>query len=156
MSASTKVMVGDLYEQDFYAWAIKNAQLIRGGQFSQIDASNVAEELESMGRRERRELFSRMRILLAHLLKWAGQPEERSTNWKATITTQRSEIECLLRDSPSLKRILTKEVSDAYVSAVALASVETGLRKSNFPADCPYALEQFLNDDFWPDKSLFG
>jgi hypothetical protein len=58
------------YKQDFYAWAMKNAALIRQGRFSEIDAEHVAEELESMGKSEKRELISRLSILLTHLLKW--------------------------------------------------------------------------------------
>lgn len=104
-----------------------------------------------MGRSERRELFSRLRILLAHLLKWAGQPRERSTGWRATISTQRAEIQRLLKDSPSLERFLIDEVRDAYLAAVVLASNETGLAKSKFPQACAYTIEEILDQDFWPD-----
>jgi hypothetical protein len=69
-----------LYEKDFYAWANKNAELLRTGKLSEVDAENIAEELETMGRSEKRELTNRLAVLLAHLLKWVFQPELRSNS----------------------------------------------------------------------------
>ena len=63
-----------IYEQDFYAWLMENAQLLRQGRLAEIDVNNIVEELESMGRRERRELVNRLALLFAHLLKWQYQP----------------------------------------------------------------------------------
>jgi hypothetical protein len=70
----------NLHDQDFYAWALRNAALLRDGRLSEIDIEHVAEELESMGRSERRELVSRLAILFAHLLKWANQSGRRSSD----------------------------------------------------------------------------
>jgi hypothetical protein len=58
------------YDQDFYAWTMHNAQLLREGRFNEIDRTNIAEELESMGKSQKRALNSRLTVLLAHLLKW--------------------------------------------------------------------------------------
>lgn len=68
-----------LYDQDFYAWAMKNAELIRQGHWADIDLEHVAEELEGMGRGEWYELVDRLAVLLAHLLKWRFQPERHGT-----------------------------------------------------------------------------
>lgn len=92
-----------LYEQDFYAWANRNAQLIRAGKLSEIDVENIAEELEGMGRSEKRAFINRLAILLAHLLKWHFQPALRSRSWQYTIRAQRDQLYDLLEDSPSLK-----------------------------------------------------
>ena len=75
----------EAYEQDFFAWAMKNAELIRQGRLSEIDAEHIAEELEDMGGSSKRELTNRLGVLLAHLLKWKYQPEQRSSSWSGTI-----------------------------------------------------------------------
>lgn len=78
-----------LYEDDYYAWTIEQAQLLRAGALSAIDAANIAEEIESMGRSDRRELQSRLVVLTMHLLKWRFQPTARSSGWLGTIREQR-------------------------------------------------------------------
>ncbi len=82
-----------LYEDDYYAWTIEQAQLLRAGALSAIDAANIAEEIESMGRSDRRELQSRLVVLTMHLLKWRFQPSARSRSWSANDREQRLQIE---------------------------------------------------------------
>jgi hypothetical protein len=95
----------DLYEQDFFQWTQTTAALIRQGKWHAVDARCVAEELESLGKRDRRELASRLQVLVIHLLKWHYQPEGRvqGHSWRSTIRTQRLELRLLLQDSPSLR-----------------------------------------------------
>ncbi|MDY6993264.1 MAG: DUF29 domain-containing protein, partial [Pseudomonadota bacterium] len=90
------------YDTDFYAWALHNAQLLREGKFSELDVEHLIEELEDMGN-NKQELASRFIILIAHLLKWAYQPSRRSSSWERSIDEQRSQIDLLLQDKPSLK-----------------------------------------------------
>jgi Domain of unknown function DUF29 len=87
------------YEEDFYAWTVEQARLLRASELCDIDNANIAEELESMGRSDRREIRSRLIVLLTHLLKWCFQPEARSTGWPVTIREQRQQIELILEDS---------------------------------------------------------
>ena len=100
------------YDTDILTWSERQATLLRrraAGELvndADIDWPNVAEEIESVGRSERRELRNRMARLQQHLLKWRYQPEHRSRSWRTTITTQRREIEALLADSPSLRATL--------------------------------------------------
>jgi len=63
----------DPYEQDFYAWSEEQAALLRAGRAAEADLDNIVEEIESMGKSERRELISRLTVLLLHLLKWRLQ-----------------------------------------------------------------------------------
>jgi hypothetical protein len=91
------------YEEDFYAWTVDQARLLRTGELSTIDAANLAEEIESMGRSDRRELQSRLAVLTMHLLKWRFQPSARSRSWSATIEEQRLQIEQVFAESPSLR-----------------------------------------------------
>src|SRR5690348_30226 len=96
------------YDDDFYAWTQDQARLLRSGELSQLDVENLAEELESMGRSDRRELDSRLEVLLVHLLKWQVQTEFRSRSWSGTIREQRSRVEDLLNESPSLRRLVAQ------------------------------------------------
>ena len=139
------------YEQDFYAWLITNVQLIRQGRFAEMDSENIAEELEAMGRSEKRALLSRWSVLLAHLLKWQFQPEKRSHRWKYTIAEQRRRILRLLEDSPSLRGQLADKLADAYDDALLTAAKETQLDQPTFPQFCPFSLEQVMREEFWPE-----
>ena len=139
------------YENDFYAWAMENADLLREGRFAEIDVDNIAEELESMGRSERRQLANRLEVLLAHLLKWRYQPARRGNSWRYTIEEQRRKVRKLLGDSPSLQPRLGQEVAEVYLDAVLLAARETGRDKNEFPPGCPFTVDQVLRDDYWPE-----
>ena len=139
------------YQKDYYGWLQTNAQLIREGKFSEIDAENIAEELESMGKSEKRELSSRLTILLMHLLKWQYQTVRRSTSWRNTIAVQRIDIHELLEDSPSLKSEISDKITTAYEKAKLAAEIETGIEKDSFPAECPFTLDQILDETFLPE-----
>jgi Domain of unknown function DUF29 len=139
------------YETDFHAWTIEQSRLLRAGELTAIDAINIAEEIESMGRGERRELQSRVIMLTMHLLKWAEQPAARSRSWSATIEEQRLQIENLLAESPSLKPLAGQMLPQAYAIARARAIAETGLDDHEFPATCPYRLDEILSHSFLPE-----
>lgn len=137
-----------LYQKDYYGWLQINAQLIREKKFSEIDAENIAEELESMGKSEKRELSNRLTFLLMHLLKWQYQTVKRSTSWRNTIAVQRIDIQELLEDSPSLKNEISDRIVIAYEKAKLAAEIETGIEKQNFPAKCPFSIGQILDETF--------
>lgn len=141
------------YEQDFYTWLMQNAALIRQGRFDEIDAENIAEELEGMAKRDRRQLMSRLAVLLMHLLKWQFQPGKRSSSWELTIIEQRRRVEELLKDSPSLKYQLEERLAEAYEIAILKAARETGLARQTFPPGCPYTLDEALDDTFYPSET---
>ena len=140
------------YEKDFYAWTVRNAKLIRYGKFSEVDVEHVAEEIECMGRSEKRELINRLAVLMAHLLKWQFQTERRSRSWEDTIEEQRISISDLLEDNPSLKHEINNKIDHAYRLAVFTAARETGLNKVTFPLACVFTLEQCLDSRFFPEK----
>jgi hypothetical protein len=140
------------YEKDFYGWALHNAELLRQGRLSEIDIEHIAEELESTGKRDRRELTSRFKILLAHLLKWQYQPKYRGRSWQRSVDEQRSEIIDLITDNPHLKNYISQSLIDAYPKAVKLAVKETRLSTNSFPLECPYSLENILAENFYPEN----
>lgn len=139
------------YEEDFYAWALHNAQLLREKKLTEVDIKNIAEEIESMGKSEKRELMNRLAILLAHLLKWKFQPVRRSSSWKYTIKEQRIRLHDLLEESPSLKNALEDKIAHVYEHAVVLVVGETGLSETALPDACPFLLAQLLDKHFFPE-----
>jgi hypothetical protein len=142
-----------LYHQDFYAWANEQAALLRSGRLSEADIEHVAEEIESMGKTEKRELVSRLTVLLLHLLKWRFQPARRGASWETSIANARDDITDHLADNPSLSAQRDAVLTAAYRRASREAGSETGLGKAAFPPVCPWSFEQMMADDFWPDNT---
>ena len=140
------------YEQDFYGWTQEQARLLREGRFAELDVANVVEEIETLGRGERRELVLRLRVLLCHLLKWEHQAGLRGRSWQATIETQRDDAATLLAENPSLKAQLDDMMVDAYRRARRDASRETLYPIDVFPVSCPWSFEQAMSGEFWPDR----
>ncbi len=140
-----------LYEQDFYAWSQQQAALLRAGRAAEADLQNIAEEIESMGKTEKRELVSRLTVLLLHLVKWRFQPMMRGRSWRLSIRGQRLDIRDLLDQNPSLQPVLVQSIGQAWPRALIEAERETGLDESNFPASCPWGPEAVLDDSFLPD-----
>ena len=146
-------MKTSLYDFDFYAWSNKQAALLRGGMIAEADIENIAEEIESMGKTEKKELVSRLAVLLLHLLKWQYQSTRRSRSWEATIKTQRNKISRHLAQNPSLKAHVQEVVGWAFEDARLEASGETELPESTFPQACPWTFDQIVDAGFWPGQS---
>jgi hypothetical protein len=143
-------MKSELYEQDFVLWTQQTAADLRAGRFDQIDIENTAEEIESLGRSDKRTVRNRLAILIMHLLKWEMQPERRSGSWSATIVEQRFRLKMILKDSPSLRICVESFVAEAYPHAVDKAVRQMRLLKNPFPVECPYNVKNILDTDFWP------
>jgi hypothetical protein len=139
-----------LYEQDFYAWAQHQAQVVRQGIWHEIDQEHLAKELEALSRRERQAVRSRLVVLVAHLLKWHYQPAWRTPSWRYTIREQRLAITDLLTESLSLRPEASKLLAMAYPRARLRAARETRLPDATFPETCPWTGDQVLDADFWP------
>jgi hypothetical protein len=140
------------YETDFYLWTQQQADLLRQRQFNRVDLDieNIAEEIESMGKRDRRSISSYLQNVLLHLLKWQYQPDRRGTSWELSIDNGRYQILDLLEESPSLKPQLEKLVTKEYPQARKNAAGETGLPLTTFPDQCPFTVEQ-ITGDYWPE-----
>jgi hypothetical protein len=141
---------GPAHDEDFFLWTQRQAALIRAGQFEFLDQEHLAEEIESLGISDRRQLRDRLEILMMHLLKWQFQPMYRSRSWRSTIRTQRARIERVLKESPSLRREVAELSRDEYAAAREAASAETGFALNTFPKSLPHAPEQILDVDFYP------
>jgi hypothetical protein len=142
-----------VYTTDFYAWTQQQSALLREGRFGEVDIPHLIEEIESLGRSEKRELESRLTILLMHFLKWqfqTAQRERHERSWLATIRHQRTELRKLLRDNPSLQAYQESAFSEAYQDARYEAEAETGLSRATFPDSVPYTVENVLDASWLP------
>ena len=139
------------YETDFYGWTQQQAALLKAGHISAADLSNIIEEIESMGRSEKRELQSRLTVLLQHLLKWKFQPSRQGKSWQLSIIEQRIQFIDVLNENLSLKSHLTDILIDAYRLAIVKAAKETGLSMTDFPSECPWSWQEITDSDFYPE-----
>jgi len=148
----------EMYDSDFHAWIQQHIELLKQKRFSDIDIDILIDELESMAKRDKRELASHFAVLIAHLLKWQFQLKQlteqwqtyKGSSWRGSITEQRLKIAKQLQESPSLKNYLAEAIENAYFDAVKIALRETQLPSSTFPVECPYTIEQLLDEDFYP------
>jgi len=144
-------MNANLHETDLYAWTRQQVQLLKSGQLSALDVSNLIDEVDDMGGSIRNQLESRLEVLLMHLLKWQYQPNYRGRSWQLTIKEQRRKIERLIRKNPSLQNTLDQTLADAYGDAILAAAKETGMAENIFPEQCPYSIQQIIYSDYLPD-----
>lgn len=145
MVQRTPVATVSLYEVDETAWLEATAELIRHGRLEAVELDTLAEYLTDMAKRDRREVFSRLVVLLSHLLKWEYQPDRRSGSWQGTILEQQRELGQLL-ESGTLRNHATAVFAEAYADARKQAAAETGLARGAFPVECPWDLEGALAD----------
>ncbi|MEX2213011.1 MAG: DUF29 domain-containing protein [Phycisphaeraceae bacterium] len=135
--------VSSLYHDDETAWLEFMSKLISERRFDELDYDHLREYLQDMARRDKREVLSRLTILLVHLLKWEHQPALRSNSWQATILHQRQELADLL-ESAVLRQYAIDSLPRAYDRAVKQAVVETGLDEGTFPAACVWTMDEVL------------
>lgn len=143
-----------LYDQDFYLWLTTTAQLLQNQQFEQLDLDNLIEEIESMSRSEKRELRSRLRRIIEHLLKlqyWTVEKKNNQRGWRNTIIEQRSQLQDLLKDSPSLKPILREIFDECYAEERINTALKTDLSLEELPSEPPFTLENALDVVYFPD-----
>lgn len=143
--------MGTLYEDDIIAWAEQQAALLRRGLWSQLDIDNIAEEIEDVGKSEKRELQSRLSILTSHLLKWKFQPTRRTHSWQSTIREQRAAIRQDIKKMPSLKSLMRNShwLAGMYRRALVDTYAETSLPA--LPNESPWTITEILTEEFFPE-----
>lgn len=142
-----------LYNQDYYLWLRTTINQLRAGQFSSVDLDNLLEELESMGRSQKRTVKSLLIRLFEHLLKltyWDVERERNEGHWKGEIRTFRREIKDELKDSPSLKPYILEIFDECYQDARKEASDRSQLPIDTFPVALLGSLEQILDENWFP------
>lgn len=152
LTRAPEAPAGELYERDFYTWALRQAELVRGHRLTELDLENVAEELESLGKEQAHKLQSAFRVLLLHLLKWRYQPSRRSRSRRGSIVRERTNVEDVLEGNPGLKPRREALFAAAYRGARKEAAAETGLPIAQFPEVSPFTLSEALDEEFWPES----
>jgi uncharacterized protein DUF29 len=142
-SSTTKT----LYDTDYVEWAVRTAELIRAGRFGEIDAQNVAEEIEDLGKGERSAVRSFLHRLLLHKIQQLIQPERDGASTRVSIESSRQALVERIEDSPSLRPYLQQRLQKTYQDAVKLALIETGLEHAAVPDRCPWDLDSLLRED---------
>ncbi len=145
MVQRTPQALAELYETDETAWLDAMAELVAHRQFDELDTVNLAEYLDSMARRDRREVKSRLIVLMLHLLKWDYQPTKRGESWVHLILEQKRELRELL-ESGTLHNYAESILNDAFDDACKEAMIETQLPRSTFPATSNFTVEMLLAD----------
>lgn len=140
------------YLADFNSWIDQTAHLLRERRWHEIDVPHLIEEVEDLGKSERRGIASQLTRLLLHLLKWQYQPQRRSDSWLDSITDARTQIELTIADSPSLKYYPAEQLEESYQRARRHAARQTSIAISVFPDACPYSLELVLAEDWLPES----
>lgn len=153
-----------LYDNDFLLWIELTIQHLENGNFNELDTLNLIEELKDLGKSEKNALESNLMILLAHLLKLTVQknvPEMMKGSWYDSIVEHRKRIKKQLSKTPSLKNYLPQILEDVYQDGRDIA-IKEGKRaafgipiphESDYPLQCPFTLEQMLEDDFYGENS---
>lgn len=140
------------YDRDYYAWTAAQSLLLRAKQPGGLDWENLAEEIESLGRADKRSIASNLNVLLLHLLKWNYQPGKRKADWRGSIAEHRDRLNELVGDSPSLGTYPADVLWREYATARLKAAGEIGLAESTFPSVCPFTAEEILDPGFWPER----
>lgn len=146
MTTTELLPLSVLYERDETAWLEVMAHLAAQGRYAEMDYPHLSEYLADMAKRDRREVSSRLVVLLTHLLKWHYQPDQRSGSWQGTILEQRRELRKLLESGTLLNHARTV-LAETYADARKQAAAETGLPRASFPAECGWDLESLLADE---------
>jgi hypothetical protein len=142
----------EAYTTDFSTWAQQTAKLLREERWQEVDLVHLVEEVEDLGKTEKRGIASQLTRLLLHLLKWQYQPERRSDSWLDSITDARLQIELAIQDSPSLKTYPLMQLEKSYQKARVSAAKQTRLPLSVFPEVCPFSLDDCLSEDWLPEQ----
>lgn len=143
--------MSDTYLADFNSWIAQTTQLLRERRWHEIDVTHLIEEVEDLGKSERRGIASQLTRLLLHLLKWQYQPQRRSDSWLDSITDARTQIELAVEDSPSLRSYPAEQLEEIYQRARRQAAKQTNMDISVFPDACPYSPELVLAEDWLPE-----
>jgi len=160
MKMQTRIEADDAYHADFTAWLLEQAARLRARDADALDWDNLAEEIESLGLNHYRELGSRLRVIILHMIKLQLSYDERPrAGWRITIRTQRVEIDDLLQQSPSLRRRVDGSAAKQFDKARSLALDDLAAHEPGRIGDyrriakalAPAPPENLLDDDWFPE-----
>ena len=141
-----------LYESDYLLWIQETIAKLKNRDFQNLDFENLIEEIEDLGRSQRKELESRLKTLIEHFLKriYVNMPDC-FNGWENTIREQRSQIEVLLNNYPSLKSYWNEHLNSAWMIALKYVRQEYKPKGFDFPDTWQFDqdINSILNINFW-------
>jgi hypothetical protein len=150
MAVHVKARSSELYEEDLYAWAEAQAELLRRRCFSELDLEHVVEETLDVGGSLYREVRSRLRTIMEHLLKLEhSAAAEPRAGWERTLRRDRADLAEDLTPSlrPRIERGLARFYESARIEAAAtLRSQAEPAAADALPPTLPYTLDQITGD----------
>ncbi len=152
----TSGTLAELYNTDYYTWAMTNAELLKKGKLDEIDYTNLAEEVKDLGLSEYTELRSYLANLLSHLYKWDNQPNLRTTSWSLTICNSVKHVAKTIKSNPGLKSKLDLAFEDAWIDAIDILSkdIKDESVLDSIPNNCPYSFTESIKkaSEIAPDR----
>jgi hypothetical protein len=153
MATKLQAKPAELYEADFYVWALAQADLLRARRFDALDLDNLIEEVEGLADTKLSAVLNGARVVMEHLLKLQFSPATDPRNtWRASVREHRRRVHIDL--TPRIERILGDQLARAY--AMARDDAAAGMRDHGertaadaLPMVCPYTLDQ-ITGDWWP------
>ncbi|ATS19394.1 DUF29 domain-containing protein [Synechococcus sp. PCC 6717] len=153
MEPQVKTKLTSLYDEDYQRWLDETVAQLKAQDFSSLDLENLIEEIESLGRSDKRAISSYLMRLCEHFLKlryWKSEREMCFRGWDLEITNFRLQIQAILEDSPSLKNYLNDQFLSAYGNARKLFLKASQLESQEVPDEPEFSLEQALDEDWLP------
>lgn len=152
-----KETLKELYERDYHRWLEETIELLKAGEYSELDVDSLIEELEYMKKSLYNKLVGSLAVILAHIYKLQHfrQFSQGGHSWVKSIERERQRLEKLLKDNPSLKRYLEEALKEAWEDAVADIIIDLKpdlkLTRRDFPQACPYSWHDILEKDWWEE-----
>lgn len=153
MDSQVKIQLSFLYEKDYYLWLETTVAQLQCNNMEAVDLEHLIEELESLGKREKRTISSYLMRLCEHLLKiqyWDAERERCLRGWNTEITNFRIEIAEELDSSPSLKLFLEENFVKQYRNGRKLFLKASELDEGLIPDFPEFTLEEALDENWLP------
>lgn len=150
MATKVKPRASNLYQEDFYVWTERQAELLRARRFDELDLDNLIEEVEDLGGALKRSVMNNAAVVLEHLLKLQHSPASDPRNgWRASVREHRRRLKFDL--TPRIRQLLQEELPSIYAmarddAAAAMRDHGEHAAADALPAECQYSLEQILGD----------
>jgi hypothetical protein len=141
-----------LTQTDYALWIEETINLLKEQNYHSVDWEDLIEEIESLGRSQKRELRNRLITMLEHCLKLCYSDYTQDyRGWTETIKRSQRELKGLLEDSPSLKQYWDEIFIECYINALAILRENSDYQSFSFPDDCPFSqkIDQILQQTSW-------
>lgn len=153
MEPQVKVKPTSLYDADYQLWLDQTVAQLKAHNFSNLDLENLIEEIESLGKSDKRAISSYLMRLCEHFLKlryWEAERDNCFRGWKLEVANFRLQIQAILKDSPSLKNHLRENFGLEYHNGRKLFLNVSELDARLIPEEPGFTLEQALDEDWLP------